>query len=369
MVEDKGHVESLLEFRGNFLELLVVAVAIALGINLLAGALGPELTRLSAFLLSLGLVLIGCTILVTRVAPRANRKACLMGMLLVSKNDKKIISVKRYRFSEDVRNVFSALFHENKAIERMWVSGGDDFLYPSRKENHDDDNGKRKRLVREAIEYFVLSRLSTNLTDYFNGNPSIDANEVTSFLRNDIPAVLLSNHFLDVLSKPMEEREVFMHREYGDSSKGKVVYSTTRDGAIFDHFGLSLPRGTQICRDSDNSFSINTRRFSLRFDIIFDGYSGVPPFDFEECYIGKSFDEIDAYNAKIFIDIKFKLIYFFSRTGWQYYTWIDQFIKTLEEDFSFELFLSRISWDTAYTVVTLMRHQSSQPAERPDPES
>ena len=70
MVKQKGRVESILEFRGSFLELLVVAVAIGLGINLLAGAIGPLIGVKWSILLSVGLVGLGCAILLARLVPK-----------------------------------------------------------------------------------------------------------------------------------------------------------------------------------------------------------------------------------------------------------------------------------------------------------
>jgi hypothetical protein len=135
------------------------------------------------------------------------------------------------------------------------------------------------------------------------------------------------------------------------------VYAITRDGAVYHNFELVLPRGAQIFRRNDHSFSLDTKRFSLGFEIIFNGFSSNLPSDFEELYLGQRFGEIQSYSAEIGVDVKFKLINLFSRTGWQYYKWIDLFLNNLENDFKFDLFLKRISWDMAYTVATIRKQQ------------
>jgi hypothetical protein len=370
MIGRKGGVESVIELRGNFFEPLVTTTAIALGINLAAGVLGLTLTGLWSLLLSAALIFIGCTILILRVAPRVNQKLTLEGVLCASGESKKIIHIDRYAFSRTISDAFRALFHENKAIERIWSNFGLDFIPTFR--SHDDAKSKTgeagKTLVREATEYFILKRLSLDLSAYFNNNAEIASGELVSILRNDIPSVLLSNRFLDLLSRPMDEREAFAsvktepvhHAAISEGLEKRLIFAITKEGEIYDHLELVLPRGTIIGRPNDRSFSIDTRRFSLRFEVTFDGFSANLPADFEELYLGTKFDSVRSYVARIDIEVRFKLRSVFSRKGWQYYKWIDRFLANLESDFSFDLFLKQISWDAAYSVATIAKRSNLQ---------
>lgn len=369
MTGSKGRVESVIEFRGNFFELLVVTIAIALGINLASTVLGSTLGDLWSVFLSAGLILIACVFLVLRLTPRVNRKLSLKGLFSLAKEDKKIIHIDRYEFSEEIYSLFRALFHENKALERIWSSSDLDFS-PLRKHKGNAnlkiaaDGGKK--LIREAIEYFILHRLSLDLSAYFNNNSEIEDGELVSISRNDIPSALLSNRFLDLLSKPIEERETFVSPKTTDQTdyritegiEGKLVYAITSEGAIYDHFELVLPRGTVISRPDDRSFVVDTKRFSLSFEVTFDGFGANLPSDFEELYIGTKFGDVRSYEVGVNIKVKFKFRSVFSRDGWQYYKWIDLFLENIEKEFSFDVFLKQISWDVAYSVATIMRRSN-----------
>ena len=181
MNENKGRVDSVIEFRGNFLELLIVAIAIALAIHLFGNVLGSVLTPLWSLFLGAALIGMGCAILVLRATPRINRKISLEGLFPVSDRDKQIISIDRYGFSEELHRFFRAMFHENKAIERIWLNSKLEF-FPSNAEEL-PRGAAAKRIACEAIEYFVLDRLSLDLGAYFINNLEIDDRAVVTLAR------------------------------------------------------------------------------------------------------------------------------------------------------------------------------------------
>lgn len=131
MIARKGGVDSLIEFRGSFLELLVVAIAIALAINLLAGVISTAVGTTWIILISGALIIVSCIILVVRATPRVNRRFMLRGIVPLTK-EQNVVSIDRYRFSREIYDSFRALLYENKAIEKMWRNCKLDF-------NHSQD--------------------------------------------------------------------------------------------------------------------------------------------------------------------------------------------------------------------------------------
>ena len=369
MVKQKDRVESILEFRGSFLELLVVAVAIGLGINLLAGAIGPLIGVKWSILLSVGLVGLGCAILLARLVPKINRRLSLEGAISITKGGK-VAPIDRYDFSERLHDYFRALFLENKAIEQTWSKSKHTFRskseMPSASKEKLAESVANKKLVREAVEYFILDRLSMTLTDYFNQNSVNNEQATVTLERNDIPSVLLSNRFLDLFSRPMEEREPFSSFSRDDSSQSfdegtqvKLVAAYTAEGAIFDSFELVLPKGSAVSRGSDHSLSIDTKRFSLRGGTIFEGYATVFPPNFDELYLDPKADLVKPYQVDVNIDVKLKWRALLSQRGWQYFRWIDIFMKKLETQFYFEHFLQEVGWNTANSVALVIRRSQS----------
>jgi hypothetical protein len=361
-MQRKGSIESVVEFRGSFIELVIVAVAISLGINIWANLLGAQLTPNWLLTVSVALIAIGCWILIRRVAPRINRQIFLTGFLPIEKKDQRIIVVPRYEFSRQMGTFFRALFHENKALEKIWKASNVASNDLTGKEKEKEKAGKK--LVEEAVEYFVLSRLSMALSSHFVNNEDIevDGAEIVTLERKDIPSVLLDNRFLDLLSRPLEERETFVSTSKQKSKRldilqgSRIVYAITADGAVYDYFELILPRGSQVTREAD-ALRINTKRFSLSFEIDFSGFRGNFPSEFEELYLGFQ-DDIDVIPFLIWIraGVRFKLRYIFSRKGWEYFKWLDNFLNSLEDDFSFESFLKNIDWEAAHTSAIIERN-------------
>lgn len=107
--------------------------------------------------------------------------------------------------------------------------------------------------------------MNCHLSGYFVNNPNVDEHELTEIGRRDIPSVLLENHFLELFSKPMEEREAFLPSGKGMSVRQnhKVVFASGKGGAIFDHFELNLPHGTTVSRIDPRSIQLKTDRFSM----------------------------------------------------------------------------------------------------------
>jgi hypothetical protein len=360
MPDHKGRIESVLEFRGNFFELLIVAAAIGLGINLIAGLVGSALPPLWCAGLSGAIVVIALIVLIVRVRPRVNRKHSIEGLIALESANRRILEIDRYRFSSELSTGFRALFLEQKALEKVWAKTE---LQPPPSNGQRNDELTSNTLVREAIEYFVVSRLSLDLNSYFVRS-RLDPDEIITLQRKDVPSVLLSNRFLDFLSRPMEEREPFSSfpaprfpdiENNGASVKETLVYAITADGAVFEHFALELPRGTHISRSSGNQLRIETKRFTLNLAVRFDGTNGNLPYDFSELYLGFAFDEVSVYTAWVDVDVQFKLRTLFSRKGWEYFGWIDLFLSNLERDFSFGTFLNTIGWETAYSIATINR--------------
>ena len=133
------------------------------------------------------------------------------------------------------------------------------------------------KLAQEALEYYVLSELSLHLSDHFDNNPRVSDEEIQRIGRRDIPSVLLDNRFLELFSKPMDEREAFTARgnRVDSPPQGQVVYAMGEGGAIFDHFELILPAGAVVSRMSPVSVRVRTRRLSMQINVAFEGFSTV----------------------------------------------------------------------------------------------
>ena len=354
--------------RANLLEIVIVAVGVALGVHFVAVSVldTSHWSALEGALLGIGLILAGCIYLIAREFPRINRAFSFEGVLPVVRKTHQVIAIDRYEFAEDTARHVKALAAENKALAVAWEDNPlSDFEF-------DGEHGSRQRspaskLAREALEYFVLNELSLHLSDHFNNNPRIDESEVISFGRRDIPSVLLENHFLELFSRPMEEREAFstprgVSTEHRVSIKhgGKVVFQMGSGGAIYDEFELILPHRTKVSRVDADTILIQTERFSLRIEVEFDGFGATFSPDFVELYLGQRYPEIQGLKIGLNIGVRFKWWSLLTTSGWEYYRWVDSFLERVANGFSFDRFLHRIGWETALSTALIARQLSEK---------
>jgi len=274
------------------------------------------------------------------------------GTFICNDEENEMILINRYDFSYELCEYFKAAFYENNALNILWNKEPLTKIF-----EHDEDGNVKVNenfasieLVKEATEYFILTTLSTHLEDYFN-DEKFKKENIKEFRRNDIPSVLLTNKFLELFSKPMSQRIPFIN-----SHKNNLPYEIVAsygEGAIYEYFNLWLPKESKITR-TDKGIIIETNRFILTFEVLFEGYGSNLPIDFEKYYLEIDDDEkISAYEITIFISMKFKITGFFSRAGWEYYQWLDSFLGTLNQEFSSDVFFEKIGWENALTLLNL----------------
>ena len=69
-------------------------------------------------------------------------------------------------------------------------------------------------------------------------------------------------------------------------------------------------------------------------------------------YLGiKDWRDIEIFELVISAKVTMKLRALFSRTGWEYYRWVDSFLKKMEEEAAKSPFFNQISWEAVYTTL------------------
>ena len=361
----------ILSIRSNLVELVAVAVAIGLGISLAATGLSLRLGLSGTVQLWLGILLTvgGCSYLVSRAVPKINRSFVFKGVLVVRKINNEVVPIDRYELATKTARNIAGLTAENRALGRAWAEGPLSSFHRTEKGLQRRESSAVK-LAQEAVEYFVLDKFSLHLSAHFNNNPRVSDEEIHRIGRQDVPSVLLDNRFLELFSKPMDEREAFMARS-GHANPPRdqnVVWATGKGGAIFDQFELILPAGAVISRIDPASVRVRTGRLSVQIGVDFEGFSAVLPPRFEEYYLGLRRDDIDGYMVNLRIDVKFTWWALVTPAGWEYYRWLDSFVEEIGRAFSFERFIADVGWHaalTAHDIQRLAAAQASTPANQP----
>jgi uncharacterized protein YlaN (UPF0358 family) len=213
--------------------------------------------------------------------------------------------------------------------------------------------------------------LSSTLHHFFNIN---DFKDLKIYEREDIPDVLLDNRFLNLFSKPMDQREAFKdsleeEKEAGVffESKGEETLFLRYDktGALYRRLHLVLPAGTSIKRHDPHGIVLESNHIVLNFDIIFDGYNTVLPEYFQKYYLGLDLEFISenewldilrfqVFEIKLKIDVKFKIRSLFSNTVWNYNKWLDTYLNSLKKEISRDYFFESINWEQTKTLLYIM---------------
>lgn len=346
-------VQGIISSRKNLIELIVVAIIIAFGINLIAGQLIALTVVNPLMTVLLGIILIFSSILYLATSLLGGRiKSHTFKAFIIYKVKKnEIIPVPRYEFSEEIHSYIKSAFGENPALNTLWKKE------PLR-DFHDRDQidiskHKSAQLLLEATQYFLLSRLSTHLTDYFAAEDFKKAN-LKKYERKDIPEILLNNRFLELFSRPMEERPAFMedYQHEDNEVPGEIVYASGLKGAIYDRFDLVLPQKSSIRKPDNNKIEIETEKLKISLVAQFEGFNTVLPRMFEEYYLGiNNSIENSVYQLDIDIHVQMKLRSLFSSAGWEYYQWIDSYLDNIEEEVSKDAFFERINWENIYAIL------------------
>lgn len=355
----------ILAGRANLAELLVVAILIALGVNIIGGSLFSLIPYKPHIILLTGIVL--CLICVLylffRFFGRRSRIQNFKGFFIYNAKQNQVIHVRRYDFSWNLSEYLRAAFFENEALKTIWDK--EPLIDFKRLTDPRKPQMKKKlrsmELINEATEYYVLDELSTHLTDYFHDD-KFKKDKLKEFRREDIPDVLLTNRFLELFSKSMEDRPHLIDHTFEKRHGGETTALYQINGARYERFDLVLPKESKVRRLEENKVEINTKKFIITITVCFEGSGAVLPPGFEEYYV--FFDKFDnfkkiieklktikEFEVRIDIEVVFKFGALLSPTGWEYYRWVDSFLNKLDESISEDRFFETIGWNSAFTVI------------------
>lgn len=257
--------------------------------------------------------------------------------VLTVDDNQKVVPIRRFEFSEDISETVSSVLTENKAYEKIW------------KEAFTSGFGqgeKNKEFVKEFIEYQYINLISLKLNSYFS---NIDKRVTEKISRAQIPDVLMKNRVIELISKPIEEREKFQKVSSDNNlAQGELYYVNGEDGVIYDRLELELPYKSKVYRKNDE-LVIENRAFIIKFKSKFLGFNTVLPRYFESYYMNRSMENTHNYLIDISMSIKMKSLFLLYVRDWRYIGWIDQIVEEFVEYFSIDDFVERIGFEEALT--------------------
>ena len=145
---ERAIVGGLVLNRKNLIELIVLAVLLAFGVNLVTGNI-LALTKLSSLVsISLGAGICAGSVLylATRLFGKRVARHSYEAFLIYNEKKNEIIPVPRYEFSEDLHYYLKSAFVENSALKVLWG-----------KEPLKDTRIKPAILLKAVLDFSVLN--------------------------------------------------------------------------------------------------------------------------------------------------------------------------------------------------------------------
>jgi hypothetical protein len=360
--KQKRVLSEFLSNRGNLIELIIVAIILGIGIEFISSSLYDKITinhkNLYFFIAGILFCFFSIGYFFSKFFGIKKVNKNIKGFLIIDKENNEIVSIDNYDYARTIERNLKAATSEDKAIKMDWDDSS--FRYDATKEKRQ----KKFRIINELTEYYVLETMSTHLTDFFNQN-NIDKGQLVELSRNDIPTILLSNQFLELFSKPMEQRAAFKNEKNIENEDkkpvGKIVASFS-NGAIFQHFDFVLPKDSQINKEKDGFIVIKTKRLTLKYKSKFAGAGSVCPIGYQEYYLGiKDHRRYSTYQIDIELEFELKFGALLMRNGWDTYNWVDSLLEKIEKRISKKDYFDRIDWDKAYVIIKSTKERTTVP--------
>jgi hypothetical protein len=389
MREEDAIVHGIAISRKKFIELVVIAILLSLGVNLIAGQMLSWFSAEPLITLLLGtlLCLFAISYLTFSLFGKRTKETSIEAFFAYNPLKKEPVVVPRYEFSGDICRFIKAAFAENPALKIRWekqplkpykylvrcedgssfelshdelsklrlvFEGTEDSLMPpdgqiginfppiTPKENYTVE------LIVEAMEYFILEELSSHLCYYFS-DEKFDEKNLTQYTRSGIPSVLLTNSFLELFTRPKAERLAFVDRT---EDKDTLTVSLEHGGSRYYNFCLILPKGSTVARPSDHKITIETKKLKISFAVRFEGAMAPIDNSFQHYYMAYP-NMFDLAIYKVWLDIRISVKWraLLSGNGWEYYKWVDSFLNKLEKSVSREVFFKKIDWESTLTLL------------------
>jgi len=167
--------KNLITEKTNLLELVIVAISIGLSIEMISNGISEviQLNGKQYLLIGIGILILSVLYFLIKLAYLRETENKYEGFVSYKVDEKSIIPVYRYRYSENIYEDLKCAFNENPALKKIWESGS---LSPEMKIN-DDGTGEIKisragNLIVQATEYFIIKELSLHLSTFYNKKKS-----------------------------------------------------------------------------------------------------------------------------------------------------------------------------------------------------
>ena len=349
MHEHPNTLAEMLTGKREFLRLIVLATVLSFSVGVLASLVAATRT-VPTIVLYIGaalLTVVALLILAVDIRRKLSFEDRHKGIIFIDSAENEIVDVRGYELATDLCKVMAAVRAESRAIYADWEN---DPLVPKKvrpesppaASNHEkqsegasyisilrinveNDHLTNKRaagLVDEALQFVLIEELSTHLSTYFNNDES---DQIAELSREDIPSFLLKNRVLNLLTTPIEQRDVFLKAfPRGSQKPDGVLYSLWgSDGSMYSRFDLTLPKDSKVSFLGRGSLGIQTKRLDLEISGRYMGGSIAVSPEFVRYYMNKTSGDVACRTIEVVLKGRIRPLALLTSKGWEHYRCLD----------------------------------------------
>lgn len=375
MSENNEIIKQNILSRDLLLEIILTAIFISFGLNLIVTSFSNLNSFFNVIMLIMGIITVisSAIVLIYNNFRKFNRTIVLKGFIVYDAKENRLIDVDNYGLSNELVCNLNSAFEEDESLKTIWENTPLRYVFgPFELEGY---TTSAKEIIEESFEYFIFHRLSSTLHHFFNSK-EFDEKDLKIYEREDIPDALLNNRFLNLFSKPIDQREAFVDKDKEDgvffeSEGGETLYmSYGKGGVLYHKLHLVLPAGTNVKRHDPNGIVLESNQIVLNFDIHFEGFNTILPKYFQKYYLDLDLEwvsedeQTDVLRFQVFdiglkIDVKFKIRSLFSNTVWKQNEWLDSYLNSLNKEISMDYFFESINWEQISTLLYIVEKKGN----------
>lgn len=270
-------INQIIDEKKELIQLVLVAVFLAVSLGLVTNLIATKLEFWTVWIFAFASV--ACLgALINRLVKKLSFDDQVQAIVFFRPTRNSLVSVKDYDFAQDMARTIRAIEAENKSIFSSWANdplskpretsmppqGARDkhYIAISRMSTEESETPPKPRsveLLEETAQFCLLETLSTHLRDYFDHT---DSGAIEELQRKDIPELLHANRVLNLLTTPIEQRDIFIEA-FPDPEKrpgGEIHSLWSSDGAIYNRFDLVLPKNSKVTIPEAKTVRIETTR-------------------------------------------------------------------------------------------------------------
>lgn len=342
--------------KSEIIEIILVAIAIALGINLVSSSI-IELFNIN----NIVVIIIGITICISVISyyviteiKSMNINKNIDGNIILNPNTDNIYKIIQYHSSVDISDTIRALMLEDSKTKVKYKN--------SIKSIEKYENNIKKlnneffgQIINDAIEYQIINTLTDAI--------GLKNKDVKTIELNNAPKEILNNMFVKTLSKDYKKRIAFKNdTDIINDGEGELVYHVNDDGYMYNKLEINIPKNSEI-KKNGNSLILKSRYYKMTIEWGVESvFVPILTMNFYNFFLDKNkvADSDVEISYYINVKVKYNLLTMFSRKSNRYYSWIDYLINTMEKDFDYEYNLKNANWDLLDNISNIINNQNKK---------